>query len=420
MEELWGRTRSRTLATKTLLGTGEVYQRNYQAGSVCGLGTPTLNNAIKYYSPEATQTTMDWEADNFHARIKQGEILNHPYRTITEITDSVPPTSYYHLWRTEVQTNCSGSMTGYKTWSAGAEQQGVYVPPSVAWYPGSVASRRNDVMSLAVTKANANIDTSSMLALAAAAESRKTIQSLSSLCWRAIKIFKAVRRFDVKALKNEISQKELADRYMEARYAIRPLMYDVKGVLHSLSVKRERVRRTFRGYASDSQTYEDTVDATFAWYSTATWKRQLQYDVSARAGVLCDVDVSNVNIYGMDQLLETAWELTPFSFIVDWFVNVGDVIAAWTPNAGVHQRASWVTLKETLTYTNEVVDLRSTAPAPYSYTQISASPMPRMEKKTLCLERIVNPPLTIIPSINLRLNNLKLIDLGIIMRNIFR
>lgn len=39
------------------------------------------------------------------------------------------------------------------------------------------------------------------------------------------------------------------------------------------------------------------------------------------------------NLYGLDGLIETAWELIPYSFVVDWFTNLGDNITKFA-NSG--------------------------------------------------------------------------------------
>jgi hypothetical protein len=85
-----------------------------------------------------------------------------------------------------------------------------------------------------VTQAHANIDTSEMMALVTVAESRKTVDSMRALLWRAYKVARAVRKLDARALKGEFTKKELADRYMEMRYAVRPMIYEAKGIYEAV------------------------------------------------------------------------------------------------------------------------------------------------------------------------------------------
>jgi hypothetical protein len=47
----------------------------------------------------------------------------------------------------------------------------------------------------------------------------------------------------------------------------------------------------------------------------------------------------------MAQIPAAIWEIIPFSFVVDWFVNVESFIRAVTPKADVHRLAEWVTIE---------------------------------------------------------------------------
>ena len=51
-------------------------------------------------------------------------------------------------------------------------------------------------------------------------------------------------------------------------------------------------------------------------------------------------------------IARTAWELVPLSFVVDWFVNIGDTITAFT-GGSTGERNSTVAFKQTIEY-NEV------------------------------------------------------------------
>jgi hypothetical protein len=277
---------------------------------------------------------------------------------------------------------------------------------------------KQDVYNLAVTQAHANIDESEILALASMAESGKTVQSMLSIMGRLIRIAKAARKLEVKTIMKELSPKEAANRWMELRYAVRPMVYDVNGILSALQKKREVARRTYRGWASDSLSHTDSVpDQGFFYECTVDVNRKIEYEVSAREGVLCDVTIDELTIFGVDQLAESLWELIPFSFIVDWFANVGDTIAALTPDAGVKQRASWVTVRENITALNSSGQIRNNSSWPTSTVTCGAFEWGYKEQ---VLERFVDPSVSTWPQFKLRLDGFKLLDLGIIARQILR
>jgi len=58
--------------------------------------------------------------------------------------------------------------------------------------------------------------------------------------------------------------------------------------------------------------------------------------------------VNNANHFGIGlyDALPTAWELIPYSFVVDWFIGVGDWIQACMPNPHVSHLASSATVCE--------------------------------------------------------------------------
>jgi hypothetical protein len=164
--------------------------------------------------------------------------------------------------------------------------------------------------------------------------------------------------------------------------------------------------------------HTDSVPDQGIFYEcTEDVNRKIEYEVSARAGVLCDVTIDELTIFGVDQLAESLWELIPFSFIVDWFANVGDTIAALTPDAGVKQRASWVTVRENITALNSSGQIRNNATWPTSTVSCGAFEWGYKEQ---VLERFVDPSVSTWPQSKLRLDGFKLLDLGIIARQILR
>jgi len=230
-----------------------------------------------------------------------------------------------------------------------------------------------------------------------------------------------VRKADIRYLKRELTFKELSSRYMEARYALRPLVYDAAGVCEAWnkSTTNGYQRQTFRGYASDVYEVSDTFTSKSWWQATRTVKRTGTITVHARAGVLTDVEVSKLAVWGADAIIDAGWELLPFSFIVDWFWNVGKTVSSWMPRMGVRKLTSWVTVKSVATMINELESVSNLPNVP-AWDADSAfywsGVKTRLETR---VTRTPNPSREIMPHLNVRLDNLKLLDLTLIFKQTF-
>jgi hypothetical protein len=112
------------------------------------------------------------------------------------------------------------------------------------------------------------------------------------------------------------------------------------------------------------------------------------------------------------------WELTPFSFIADWFFNIGQTISSWTPNPGVKELASWVTTVE-----EDFCEITSPAFARtydvYTYEDSYSGSGIKMSKKVKTITRTPSPTKSIMPRFKLKLNAFKLLDLAIIGKTLF-
>jgi hypothetical protein len=281
---------------------------------------------------------------------------------------------------------------------------------------------------LALTKAWSNVRLDEVQALVMIGESRKTVISMCSIFRRLIKIIKSIKRLDAYALKREITAKELANRYMELRYAIRPLMYDFNGTISAIKHESAKAlsRLTFRGH--ENFTIEENDLRNF-WngdtYQDGTrsydCERTVKVSFDVRAGVLTQLEtVSSIPVWGLAQPIEAAWELVPFSFIIDWFINAGNTIAAWTPDYGLKTLASWTVSKEIVektfrisrTYANIGWDA-DWVKQTYSINQLTGC---YCSDTVITTERVPDPSRPIIPTLKVNLDVLKLIDLLIIVR----
>lgn len=184
-------------------------------------------------------------------------------------------------------------------------------------------------------------------------EGKKTV---SHLTLTALKLFKFVKTIKKKALSEAIkknpwlqlkdistSSKEFAKLWLEYRYAWRPLVMDAVSA-YNYMVKPERLipRRTFRGFKTDQSDLE--IDTTISSGSyTYRFRGTTATTRSVRAGVLTEIDigVSEFRNLGGFNVFGTAWELIPWSFVVDWFIDVKGVVSTLNPSPGIKTLGSW-------------------------------------------------------------------------------
>lgn len=117
-------------------------------------------------------------------------------------------------------------------------------------------------------------------------------------------------------------------------------------------------------------------------------------------------------IWGIDQPLESIWELVPFSFILDWFFNIGNVISSWSLNPSLRPISSWVTVSElqTVTYllNNGINGNRTHDWKTFVWTD------GYYQATRLIQERFPNPARPILPSLKINLDIGKITDLATI------
>jgi hypothetical protein len=333
---------------------------------------------------------------------------------ITQLSCSPQRSIVYHAMRVEGQAPSSYFMN---VWNIDHTDALDYDPQSL--------------IDRAVASAWSNASLDEAQALVIVAEAEKSVISMRSILYRLCKILRAIRKGNAGRLANEFSLKELADRYMEVRYVARPMLYDFAGVQSALSkaMRDTYDRQTFRGHTSDydfSSSSSGVLDCQGwtdggSWIIKSTVDRTASVQVDVRAGVLAALQSdSRIPLWGLHHPIEAMWELVPYSFVVDWILNISDVIGAWTPEVGLQTLASWYVSTIKRIETTELVDtyLWTNAASPVegyatqltgcSYTTIST-----------VKQRIPNPERPILPSIKLRLNVLKLIDLAVMARQLF-
>lgn len=130
----------------------------------------------------------------------------------------------------------------------------------------------------------------------------------------------------------------LSNTWLEYSYGWKPLLSDVYSHAEALAeylVERSNVVRT--EYASARQTVQkDFVyrDMGESWVQF----KNIKITTSVKMGVSFRVPeggLSAANVFGLTNPLLVAWELVPFSFVVDWFLPVGTALESLTATSGL-------------------------------------------------------------------------------------
>lgn len=394
-------------------------------------------------------TMDDFVTPDFRRQSARGRIINLPMEKTETIKEYFPGTidrvsgienlgctpQRWYLYSTRNQIGPMDSyafITKYMTIQPYASE------------PGLSANKEQALRELAITDAYASIGNSDVMALVALAEAGKTVDGLKSTFLRVnrilFKLVKGAKRLKQKQVKTEANKlwldkrlkkdlvylsKEMKDLYMEARYGLRPLYYDLKGLVKVLTKPNQLAfdRLTFRGRQDWGDSNDDRVVKRILYESDyldhdVTFIRSTKVDLSVRAGVLTSFkDLGLAQAFGLDLLAESAWELVRLSFVLDWFLNVGKLISSWTPNYGFKALASWVTVRKTVTKTITIGDTvitprvyASVRPCNY-HTFYSGGIL----ECTSVYKRIPNPSRPVLPHFNVKLDALKLVDLAIIL-----
>lgn len=193
-------------------------------------------------------------------------------------------------------------------------------------------------------------------ALTSLAEAPKTVKYIVGRLRDLGAILAAVKRRDFSFLKGHGNIDSVADAWLEARYAVRPIIYDISGILAALGKGSLAPIQTFR--SGDNQDESFTSDFTITHGTLLSGEVSIAGDIieTARAGVYgrLDFDSPALQNFGLGNLGTTAWELIPWSFVVSWFVNVSGLIASLNPNPVYRRLGGFISVRKETYYTGTV------------------------------------------------------------------
>jgi hypothetical protein len=150
---------------------------------------------------------------------------------------------------------------------------------------------------------------------------------------RKAKFLEAARTLKLSIFPKGVSKvKSFGNNFLEYHFGWEPLLKDIHAAVDTFLNPHLPGKRPISGRGSAvGDTFVPPIPAwSVSGYSTTE-------SVKTRLGAALSVDNPNLHLasqLGLVNPASVAWELVPFSFVVDWFSNVGQVLSSYTDFAG--------------------------------------------------------------------------------------
>lgn len=204
-----------------------------------------------------------------------------------------------------------------------------------------------------------------------------------------------------------VRKARLDKAWLEYRYGWRPLLYDMQDIAKAINAIDDS-RKRFE--ANTSASTADTSTSTFVAVGGShdmTYTTNNTWTVSVRGHCIADYQPSKLRI----NPITTAWELIPFSFVVDWFIGVGQ----WLNSLSLRLFSAGMvaSLGFRVEYYREVTS--TVTWKTYLGNNWSGSRTWSGSSHTTFVSRVPASAVQPTPSLRLKLDTLKIIDLGALL-----
>lgn len=129
-------------------------------------------------------------------------------------------------------------------------------------------------------------------------------------------------------------QKAVAQGWLEGVYGWQPLIGDIRGACEEINRKRQDViYRMVEAEASLKKEDKDKFSTTYESYQTDSESRfMVKYAIYFS---VTEPGFHTLGRLGVSNLAAVAWELVPWSFVVDWLLPIGNWINSWDATLGL-------------------------------------------------------------------------------------
>jgi hypothetical protein len=359
------------LVTRTRSENNLVRSSAIGSNTQCPPGTNSTSTRLSPHSGVAKVMT-DEVVPGFKKNSSQGAVYCNPMNSEKRTCSFSGSTT----WTITKKTACTPGAAGTLT-----ETYPYYMTAVHNVQPSTYVARidASSAITSAITEAYAGVAEPDLQGLVSLAELKKTIAMLR-------RPFMGLRNYldqfrpdwsggssNKRKKRSPKAQAEaVAQQWLEYRYGIIPLMMDIEGVLKAL---RPRTNKRFTSRAQRVlPTFTTTIDTPASSFYLHDLRTKITEDVTIRAGVYYEHFGTMDERFGMSisDIPSAMWELIPYSFVVDWFLNIGSYIDAMTPRAGSRDLAAWYTVKRIHKIERSMINFR--LPSSMSDYNLTTSP----------------------------------------------
>lgn len=280
----------------------------------------------------------DYVVTGFRGRVKKGEVFFNPLLSETRTVSSGGGQGSEIKAKNYIRVPCN-QYYGYKVTGDYfamkiSSNSSSGVPPFQLIVEEDVDSLKQELSTCVLAKRGSS-DSNLWESMA---ELQKSAMLLKSLGSRAVKL--------TGVLGASMQAGQASKEWLAYRYGIKPIIRDVENVLATMRKTLGRVRRTSR---CSGNLYQERTDyGSYDHDSVRDTYYILRKDsVSVRAMSLDEFEATLLGDAGLSSkgLWMMPWELLPYSFVADWFFNVGEFIGAVVPTFGFKQLGSCVVVE---------------------------------------------------------------------------
>lgn len=300
--------------------------------------------------------TIDVVTPNYHKRRNSGEVIINPFSSVftqrwvtadgPSLTSTCPSGN----------PNYSAVFSGpYTSWKIGG-------PPTVkSLFSGSEIDKYRNV---AATKCWSAVSKSEVQLLQTLADAKRTIElilgplrNVHSFLTKVKTAKDAARAYDL-TLANY-----MAREWLTYRFGWKQLYLDIRGTLRAVGKKEKLGTLSATGNVSNNRTETKTfVSFTTGDPTHYTFEETYTHEVRVRCGIFYEGNANVQSYLGLSKydILPALWDIIPYSFVVDWVVDVQSYLGSLLPRLLIPVKGTYTTVSHIKNVTRVCTDVDPT------------------------------------------------------------